>query len=180
MHMMSKKELGSNDLDTLRRSRNPTVVLIAYGVVSHEEAQVFVHDLNLFVTAVPSLGKLFEDHGYPNEWVSAQNSRLTKEEKRIICKTDNFLRLVVPGLSVNSASSSSPTSLPRESLRTEADQASGNSASSSSSSSVFERSDETTPRKCKPKTKIKRGMTVEIRTTVCEIFRSGWRSSQII
>ena len=64
-------------------------------------------------------------------------------EKSIICKTDNFAPLVVPGLSVNSGSSSSPTSLPQESLRPEADQASGNRvASSSSSGSVFERSDE--------------------------------------
>ena len=64
-------------------------------------------------------------------------------EKSIIRKTDNFAPLVVPGLSVNSGSSSSPTSLPQESLRPEADQASGNRvASSSSSGSVFERSDE--------------------------------------
>ena len=32
----------------------------------------------------------------------------------------------------------------------------------------------------KRKTKIKRGMAVEIRMTVCEIFLNGWRSSQII
>ena len=51
MHMMSKKDLGSDELDTLRRSKNPTVVLTANGEVhTHEEAQVFVHDLNLFVT----------------------------------------------------------------------------------------------------------------------------------
>ena len=32
----------------------------------------------------------------------------------------------------------------------------------------------------KPKTKRKRGMAVEIRMTVCEIFLNGWRSSQVI
>ena len=32
----------------------------------------------------------------------------------------------------------------------------------------------------KPETKIKRAMAIEIRITVCEIFLSGWRSSQII
>ena len=32
----------------------------------------------------------------------------------------------------------------------------------------------------KPKTKRNRGMAVEIRTTVCEIFLNGWRSSQKI
>ena len=51
MRMMSKKDSNSYELDTLRRSRNPTVVLTANGKVhTHEEAQVFVHDLILFVT----------------------------------------------------------------------------------------------------------------------------------
>ena len=36
--------------------------------------------------------------------------RLTKEEKTIICKTDNFVPLVVPGLSTSSGSNSSSTS----------------------------------------------------------------------
>ena len=71
MHMMSKKDSSSDELVTLRRSRNPTVVLTANGEVhTNEEAQVHVHDLDLFVTvqvleetpAVQSLGKLCEDH----------------------------------------------------------------------------------------------------------------------
>ena len=50
MHMMSQRDLSSYELDTFRRSRSPTVVLTANGNVhTHEEAQVFVHDLNLFV-----------------------------------------------------------------------------------------------------------------------------------
>ena len=66
MHMMSKKESSSEEMGTVKRSRNPTVVLTADGEVhTHEEAQVFVHDLNQFVTAqlleetlaVLSLGK---------------------------------------------------------------------------------------------------------------------------
>ena len=53
MHMMSKNKLSSDELYTLRRSRNPTVVLTANGEVhTNEEAQVYVHDLNLFVTAI--------------------------------------------------------------------------------------------------------------------------------
>ena len=51
MHMTSKKELSSDELDTLRRSRNPTVVLTANGEVhTNEEAHVHVQDLNPFVT----------------------------------------------------------------------------------------------------------------------------------
>ena len=73
MHMTSKTDLSSYELDTLRRSRNPTVVRTANGEVhTNEKAQVYVHDLNLFVTvqfleetpAVVSLEKLSEDHGY--------------------------------------------------------------------------------------------------------------------
>ena len=51
MHTMSKKELVSEEMDTVERSRTPAVVLTSNGEVhSHDEAQVFVHDLNLFVT----------------------------------------------------------------------------------------------------------------------------------
>ena len=93
MHMMSQKELSSDKLDTLRRSRNPTVVLTANGEVhTNQEAQAYVNDLNLFVTvqlleetpAVLSLGKLCDDHGNSNEWVSGQKPRLPKEEKTIV------------------------------------------------------------------------------------------------
>ena len=79
--MMSEKELGSEEMDTLRRSRTPTVVPTANGEVhSNEKAQVYVHDLNLFVTgqlleetpAVVSPRKLCEDDGYSYEWVSGQ------------------------------------------------------------------------------------------------------------
>ena len=121
-----------------------------------------VHDLNQTVTvqlleetlAVLSLGNLCKDHGYSYDWVSSQEPRLTKHGKNIICKTDNFVHLVVPGLSVNSGSSSSPTLLPQESSRPEADQASGNrAASSSSSGSVFDRSDEQATRRLEQENK---------------------------
>ena len=71
MHMLSGKDLSSDELDTLRRSRNPTTVLTANGEVhTNEEAQVYVQDLDLFVTVqllgetppVLSLGKLCSEH----------------------------------------------------------------------------------------------------------------------
>ena len=95
MCMLSKKISISGEMDTVKRSRPPTVVLTANGEVqAHEEAKVFVHDL--FATAqlldetpaVLSLGKLCEDHGYSYEWVSGQKPRLTR--------MDNFAPLVVP------------------------------------------------------------------------------------
>ena len=117
------------------------MVLTANGEVhTNEEAQVFVPDLNLVgivqlleeTLAVLSLGKLCEDHGYSYEWFSGQKPRLTKEGKTTICKTDNFVPLVVPGLSTNSGSASFSTSPPQDS-------------SSSSSSPVLERSDGIAP-----------------------------------
>ena len=45
MHMMSKKELSSGELDTFSKSRTTTVVLTAIGEVhTDEEAQVFAYD----------------------------------------------------------------------------------------------------------------------------------------
>ena len=147
--MMSKKDFTSEELWTVKRSKTPTVVLTENGEVhTAGEAQVFVHDLNQFVTVQPleetpavlSLGKLCKDHGYSYEWVSDQLPRLTQNEKSIFSKTDNFVPLVVPRLSVNSESSSSSTTPPQESLGLEASVASGNKAGSSSSDSLLGRS----------------------------------------
>ena len=59
--------------------------------------------VNLFVTvqfleetpAVLSLRRLCEDYGYSCEWVSGPKPRLAKDRKSIICKTYNFVPLVV-------------------------------------------------------------------------------------
>ena len=102
----------------MRTSKNPTTVMPANGEVqSREEATVFVKELDLFVTvvlleetsAVISLGKLCEDHGYTYHWTSGEKPHLTKTGKRINCNTANCVPFVVPGLSTSS-SASSPTS----------------------------------------------------------------------
>ena len=90
-------------------------------VQTNEEAQVYVQDIDLFVTvqlleetpAVPSLGKLCSEHGCSYEWKNGEISRLTKNGKTITCKMDNFAPLVVPGLSSSSCSSSA-TSRPKD------------------------------------------------------------------
>ena len=113
MHMLSKKVLSLEELETLRMSRTSTVVVTASGEVqTNEEAQVYVHDLGLFVTvqlldetpAVLSLGKPCEDHGYSYEWVSGQEPRMTPNAKTITCRI-----VVDPGLSANPGSSTSST-----------------------------------------------------------------------
>ena len=73
MHMVSKKDLNSAELETMRISRSPTTVMTANGEVqTRGEATENVKELDLFVKvvlleetpAVLSLGKLCEDHGY--------------------------------------------------------------------------------------------------------------------
>ena len=99
-----------------------TVVTANDEVQTNEQAQVYVHDLYLFVTmellddmpAVLSLGKLCEEPGHSSEWVSGQQPQLTKNGHKITSKTDNFVPLVVTGLSSSSGSSSSSTFEPQD------------------------------------------------------------------
>ena len=123
MHMLSKKDLSSGEMDTLRRSRNPTTVVTAnVEVQTNEEAQVYVQDLYLFVTvqlldetpAVLSLGKLCSEHGCSYEWKNSETPRLTQNGKTITQTTDNFVPLVVPCLSSSSSSSSASASRPKD------------------------------------------------------------------
>ena len=56
MLMPIRKELSSEEMDTSRRSRMSTTVVPANGEVqTSEEAQVYVHDLDLFVTDTPAV-----------------------------------------------------------------------------------------------------------------------------
>ena len=90
---------------------------------------MYVKELDIFWTmkvlentpAVLSLGKLCDENGYSYEWINGQKPHL-------ICNTENFVPIVVPGLSSSSSGSSST-------LRTPMKQESHSSSSSSSSSS---------------------------------------------
>ena len=124
-------------MDTLTKSCSPTIVITANGQVqSHEEAIVYVKELDIFLTlkvldntpAVLSLGKLCDENGYSYEWINGQKPHLTKNGIRIICNTENFVPIVVPGLSSSSSGSSSA-------VRTPMKQESHSSSSSSSSCS---------------------------------------------
>ena len=84
MHMLSRKDLTSAELETVKVSTNPTTVVTANGeVLTKEEATVYVRESDSFVTvmlledtpAVLSLGKLCEDHGLPlDQWSGHHNS----------------------------------------------------------------------------------------------------------
>ena len=137
MHMISKKDLSDAEIGTLTKSCSPTIVITVNGEVqTHEEAIVYVKELDIFLTmkvldntpAVLSLGKLCDENGYSYEWINGQKPHLIKDGIRIICNTENFVPIVVPGLSSSSSGSSST-------LRTPMKQESRSSSSSSSSSS---------------------------------------------
>ena len=69
-------------MDTLTKSCSPTIVITANGEVQmHEEAIVYVKELDIFLTmkvldntpAVLSLGELCDKNGYSYEWINGQN-----------------------------------------------------------------------------------------------------------
>ena len=140
-------------MDTLTKSCSRAMVMTANGEVqTHEEAALYVKELDIFLTlkvlenapAASPLGKLCDENGYSNEWINGQRPHLIKNGIRIICNTENFVPIVVPGLSSSSSGSSST-------LRTSMKQESRPSSSSSSSPSsptigeiqVLEREDAT-------------------------------------
>ena len=140
MHMISKKDLNSAEMDTLTKSCSPTVVVTVNGEVqTHEEATVYVKELDIFLTmkvlentpAVLSLGKLCDENGYSYERINGQKPHLIKNGIRIQCNTENFVPIVVPGLS-SSSSSSSHSSTPVTPSRQEIDHPKSSSSSSTS------------------------------------------------
>ena len=144
MHMISKKDLSDAEMDTLTKSCSPTIVITANGEVqTHEEATVYVKELDIFLTmkvlentpAVLSLGKLCDENGYSYEWINGQKPHLIKDGIRIICNTENFVPIVVPGLSSSSSGSSSTSRTP---IKTGESFHSPSSSSSSSSPTVSE------------------------------------------
>ena len=120
MHMVSKSDLHSVELETMRTSRSPTTVMTTNGEVQiREEATVYVKELDLFVAnmlldetpAVLSLGKFCEDHGYTYHWISGQKPHLTQNGKRTDCDTSNYVRVSSTTTTPTSSSSSSQDSV---------------------------------------------------------------------
>ena len=106
MHTVSKRDLNSAELETMRISRSPTTVMTANGEVqTREEATVYVKKLDSFVKvmlleespAVLSKGKVCEDHGHTYHWTSHQKQHLTTNGKRTDCNFSNNVPFVVPG-----------------------------------------------------------------------------------
>ena len=152
MHMISKKDLNDAEMDTLTKSCSPTIVITANGEVhTHEEATVYVKELDIFLTtkvhentpAVLSLGKLCDENGHSNEWITVKN--------HISLKTGfgynaTFVPIVVPGLSTSSSSGSHPSTSMTPS-RQERHCSTSSSSSSSSPTTATSSDTETRERK---------------------------------
>ena len=89
MPMISNKDLSDAEMDTLTKSCSPTIVITANGEVqTHEEATVYVKELDIFLTmkvlentpAVLSLGKLCDENGLFLRM--DQRSKTTSHSKR--------------------------------------------------------------------------------------------------
>ena len=153
--MMSEKDLNDSEMDTLTKSYSPTIIITANGEVqTHEEATVHVKELVKFLTkkvlentpAVLSLGKLCGEHGNSYEWINGQKPHLMKNGIRIQCNTENFVPIVVPGLSASSSSSShSSTSMTPS--RQENDHPTSSSSSSTSPTTTVSSDSERDSRK---------------------------------
>ena len=97
------------------------IVITANGEVqTHEAAIVYVKELGIFLPmkvlentpAVLSFGKLCDENGYSYEWINGQKPHLIKDGIRIICNTENFVPIVVLGLSSSSSGSPSTSRTP--------------------------------------------------------------------
>ena len=96
MHMLSRKDLNSAELHTVKVSESPTTVVTADGEVqTKEEPTVSVKELDLFVT------RRSRTCPPKDQW-----SETTTHQR---WQTNN-VPIVVPGLSTGSSSSATPTS----------------------------------------------------------------------
>ena len=153
MHMTSKKDLSDAEMDTLTTSRSPTKVITTYGEVqTHEEATVHVKEFDILTMkvlentpAVLSLGKLCDEHGYSYEWINGQKPHLTKNGIRMQRNTENFVPIVVPGLSTSSSSGSHPSTSMTPS-RQEINHSTSSSSSSTSTTTTVSSDSETRAR----------------------------------
>ena len=119
MHMPSRKDLNSDELETVKVSKKTVDGCYSQRRADHKrrgnsvcQSIRFIRDRVLLkdALAVLSLGKLCEDHGYTYYWTSGQKPQLIQNSRRMECNTANYVPFVVPGLSTSSSSSSSPTS----------------------------------------------------------------------
>ena len=108
MHMISRKDLNSAELETVRISKSPTTVVTANGEVqTRKEATLYVREVDIrqffhSENSAKNLGTVIIGQVARNHISSRKAGRSTA--------TQNYVPFVVPGLSTSSSTSSSPTS----------------------------------------------------------------------
>ena len=112
MHMLSRKDLNSAELETVRVSESPMTVVTASGEMqTNDEATVYVKGLSSLTRKTLRRPRVFLRVDQVSETTTHKNGR------RIQCSTENYVPIVVPGLSTGSSSSAthtSPASLPQD------------------------------------------------------------------
>ena len=118
MHIISKKDLNSAEMDTLTTSCSPTIVITANGEVqTREGATVYVKELDIFLTmkVLEDTPAVYRKESFAMKTDTHMNGstvkkpHLMKNGIRIQCNTENFVLIVVPGLSTSSSSGSHPS-----------------------------------------------------------------------
>ena len=100
MHMISIKDLSDAEMDTLTKSCSPTIVITANGEVqTHEEAIVYVKELDIFLT-MKVLDNTSQQYcrsesfamktGIPTNGSMVKKPHLIKDGIRIICNTEKL------------------------------------------------------------------------------------------
>ena len=98
LHMMSKNELTSGEKDTIRQSKEPSVITTASGEAEWtEEATVCVNDLDVCVTmmllvdssTMLSFGLFCECMGSPTNGKRGESPSLVKDGTVILCRSEN-------------------------------------------------------------------------------------------
>ena len=120
MHMVSKKDLNSAELETMKISKNPTTVMTANGEVqTKEEATVYVKQVDLFVTVMLleetprssfTRETLWGIMGIPTTGLAVKNHISSEVARELIAISRTFVPFVVHGLLTSSSTSSSPAS----------------------------------------------------------------------
>ena len=113
--------------------------------------------------AVLSLGKLCDENGYSYDWINGQKPHLIKKGIRILCNSENFVPIVVPGLSMSSSSGSHPSTSMTLS-RQERHCSTSSSISSSSLTTATSRDSETREREDRSETLPVSSFNVDDRT----------------
>ena len=119
VHVVSKKDLNSVELDTTRTSRSPTTVMTANGgLQTREEATENVKELDSFVTvmlldetpAVLLSGSSSRIMGVPTAGKAVENHMSPKMARTIDCNISNYVQFVVRGITASSSTTPTPTS----------------------------------------------------------------------